>query len=209
MEGLANFATDSLGAIDIWINNAGTNGYVLANLVDQPPETIREVVETNIVGTLNGSRAALKVMIKQGFGHMFNMVGAGVGGDATPLYSVYGATKRCLPQLNASLVKETKGTGVGVHLLQPGMVLTDLLLSSSSVVARRFFNVLAETPQNVATELVPQIRSVQGTGSYIKFLTVPRVLFRFLTFWARSKRFFDEQGNPIGSWFTETNRYRN
>jgi hypothetical protein len=48
-----------------------------------------------------------------------------------------------------------------VHNLSPGLVLTDLLLKDSNVVARRFFNALAEEAPTVAAALVPRIRSVQ------------------------------------------------
>ena len=39
-----------------------------------------------------------------------------------------GATKRALVQLKDSLASECAGTGVGVHIVSPGMVATDLLL---------------------------------------------------------------------------------
>lgn len=38
--------------------------------------------------------------------HIFNTVGSGVKGGGTPGYACYGATKRGLPQLTESLVKE-------------------------------------------------------------------------------------------------------
>ena len=40
----------------------------------------------------------------------------------------YGATKCGLRQLHGSLLKECKGSRVGIHTASPGMVLTDLLL---------------------------------------------------------------------------------
>lgn len=40
----------------------------------------------------------------------------------------YGSTKCGLRQLHASLLKECKGSKVGIHTASPGMVLTDLLL---------------------------------------------------------------------------------
>jgi len=39
-------------------------------------------------------------------GHIFNTVGSGVKGGGTPGYVIYGATKRGLPQMTASLVAE-------------------------------------------------------------------------------------------------------
>ena len=47
---------------------------------------------------------AIQVMREQGSrGHIFNMDGAGADGNATPLFSAYGATKRGLAQLGKSL----------------------------------------------------------------------------------------------------------
>ena len=47
---------------------------------------------------------AIQVMREQrSRGHIFNMDGAGADGNATPLFSAYGATKRGLAQLGKSL----------------------------------------------------------------------------------------------------------
>jgi chlorophyll(ide) b reductase len=50
----------------------------------------------------------MEIMGKQAgiTGHIFNTVGSGVKGGGTPGYACYGATKRGLPQLTATLVKE-------------------------------------------------------------------------------------------------------
>ena len=62
---------------------------------------------------------------------IFNTVGSGVKGGGTPGYAAYGATKRGLPQMTDSLVKELtvgvpgfdvpKPAGdVRVHTISPG-----------------------------------------------------------------------------------------
>ena len=83
------------------------------------------------------------VKMQEGFeGEIFNTVGSGVKGGGTPGYACYGATKRGLPQLTATLVKEldegvqgyekTQYPGkIKVHSLSPGMVFTQLLLEHS------------------------------------------------------------------------------
>jgi short-subunit dehydrogenase len=79
-------------------------------------------------------------------GHVFLVDGAGVGGNPTKGYASYGATKRAMPQLVASLNKELQDSSqakqkVCIHNLSPGMVLTDLLLSDSTPEQRKLFNV--------------------------------------------------------------------
>ena len=68
----------------------GTNGYSYANLVDTPSEVLQEVVSTNVLGTLLCCREALALCTEQGSGHIFCMLGAGSGGDATKKYAAYG-----------------------------------------------------------------------------------------------------------------------
>ena len=124
-------------------------------------------------------------------GHIFNTVGSGVKGGGTPGYACYGATKRGLPQLTDSLVKEldegvqgyekkeTAGT-IQVHSLSPGMVFTKLLLDDSTPELRKFpFGVLAAQPEEVAADLVPKILDQKTNGGSVEFLTTDRILTKF------------------------------
>jgi chlorophyll(ide) b reductase len=197
LEALVNFAVEQLGRLDIWINNAGTTGFESRALVDADPAALEAVVRTNLLGSLLGCRAALGVMLPQGQGHIFNMDGRGADGSATPDMAAYGATKRAIPQLTRTLAKETEGSGVGVHTLSPGMVLTDLLLHNATPQAKRIYNILAEKPETVALWLVERARNVEGNGRYIRFLTNPKATWRFATAWRRKNRFFDGEGRPV------------
>jgi chlorophyll(ide) b reductase len=68
-----------------------------------------------------------------------------------------------------SLAAQVKGTRVSVHIASPGMVATDLLLSTvSSNRSAQFINVLAEEPSVVARWLAPRMRGVKGNGKYFK-----------------------------------------
>ncbi|XP_062149229.1 probable chlorophyll(ide) b reductase NYC1, chloroplastic isoform X2 [Alnus glutinosa] len=204
---LANFAVEELGSINIWINNAGTNkGF--RPLLQFSDEDIRQIVSTNLVGSLLCTREAMQVMKNQASGgHIFNMDGAGSGGSSTPLTAVYGSTKCGLRQLQASLLKECKRSKVGVHTASPGMVLTDLLLSGSSIQNKKMFNIICELPETVARTLVPRMRVVKGTGKAISYLTPPRILLALVTAWLRRGRWFDDQGRAL--YAAEADRLRN
>ena len=197
VEALADFAQQQLGTVELWINNAGSTGYEDKKLIDSDPAVLETVVRTNLLGSLLGCRAALRIMLPQGQGHIFNMDGRGADGTATPEMAAYGATKRAIPQLTKSLVKETEGSGVGVHTLSPGMVLTDLLLHDATPEVKRIFNILAEKPETVACWLVERAREVEGSGQHIRYLTNAKAAWRFATAWRRKNRFFDEQGEPV------------
>lgn len=197
VEPLAHFSKENLGSIDVWINNAGTNAYEINDLVDFSVEGLESVIKTNLLGTLFGCKAALKIMIEQGHGHIFNMEGMGSNGMKSPQLAAYGASKAALPQLTKSLVKETKDLNVGIHRISPGIVLTDLTLRNLSPESAKIFNILAEKPKTVIEYLVPRIRKVKGTDKHINFLSPPKIIWRFLTAFKRKNRFFDNNGNLL------------
>ena len=107
VEALGEFAKDNLGIIHYWINNAGINGG-RRPFSDVPTKVVEAVVKVNLVGVLVCTQVALKIMQQQKgvTSHIFNTVGSGVKGGGTPGYVCYGATKRGLPQMTDSLVKE-------------------------------------------------------------------------------------------------------
>lgn len=208
VEALVDFAVTHLETVHIWINNAG-KGTANRLLADVPSEEIAEAVGTNVLGTLLGSRAAVRVMRRQPPSeqpayHIFNMGFSGWGAKFSKSAVTHKATKSALTQANTSLVEELAAAGIssiGVHNLSPGMVLTDLLLGSApSPAARRAFNALAEEPETVAAALVPRIRAMRGTRGSIDFLTPTDAALRMLTRLPEvvgDGRFFDRHGRRV------------
>ena len=186
------YALEQLSSIDLWINNAGSVPKSKTNFVDLSTEDIKSVINANVFGTVWGTREALRIMIKQGYGHIFNMEGLGSRGRTAPKNSIYGYSKNPIPYLTKTLQEEIKGTGVGVHGLSPGMVTTDLLLSELEPSHRKMINILADTPEVVAEFLVERARNVTGSGKNIMFLTNSKVMWRFLTSFQRKNRHIDE-----------------
>lgn len=120
------FAADKLHHVDIVINNAGISYDKLAPIFDVEAETLRDVVDTNLVGSLFVAKFALQLFRKQKAGMLWLMDGAGSQGRATALFSAYGASKAAIPQLkkslNAELKKENLPKEIGVKCCSPGMV---------------------------------------------------------------------------------------
>ncbi|KAG1670952.1 hypothetical protein FOA52_011387 [Chlamydomonas sp. UWO 241] len=193
---LAEYAKGALGKVDLWINNAGTNAYKYGPLVDSTDEELEEIVSTNVLGVMVCCREAVRLMREQNSGgHVFNMDGAGADGGATPRFAAYGATKRSLAQLGKSLQAELGQAdikNVGVHNLSPGMVTTELLMTGADTPMSKFFiNCLAETAEEVAATIVPQVRrvpiesvsSLNGgiTSSYVQYLTKQKAYSQILS----------------------------
>lgn len=195
IEELIDFSASKLSNIDIWINNAGTNGYVYDKLVNVSDETIKQIVDTNLLGTLYASKKVLIFMEKQGYGQIFNLSGYGSNGKPSHKLAAYGATKSSMPQLVKTLKTEINNKKIGVRTISPGMVMTDLLIKNTTTEAIKIFNILAELPETVAAKLVPKIRKAKGFGKEIRFLSGSGVMWRFMTAGSRKNKFYDEEGN--------------
>ncbi|GMH44832.1 hypothetical protein BSKO_12784 [Bryopsis sp. KO-2023] len=208
---LADFAVNELGSVDLWINNAGSNAYSYKVLSEFSDADLTEVIETNLLGTMLCCREAIRIMRDQpSDGHIFNMEGAGSNGRPTPRFAAYGATKRAITHFNESLSAELKLqniNNVGIHMLQPGMCTTDLLMSGAKEANGKFFiNCLAEDPEIPAKFLVPKVRNIPeesrpllGMGGIrpqaLEYLTPTKAynqIFRRLAFGERKDRWVEE-----------------
>ena len=125
VDSLAAFALSEFGRLDIWVNNAGQAGPYGPTL-GFDPQDFYSVVQTNILGVYNGSRAAMQHFTAQHSGKLINVLGHGY---KKPLawQNAYGSSKIWVHSFTLALAEETKDSGVGVFAFNPGMVLTELL----------------------------------------------------------------------------------
>lgn len=114
-----------VGVLDIWVNDAGVSG-VYGPTASTPVDDFARVVRTNVLGTFHGARVALPVLLAQGHGDLVNLYGQGDRGPV-PLQNAYASSKHWVRQFTETLRQETRGTGVRVHGMNPGLVTTDLL----------------------------------------------------------------------------------
>lgn len=197
VEELWKAGKDQFGRIDIWINNAGVS-HPQASFWEQPLEEIYAVVETNIFGTMYGTRVALREMLAQGYGALYNMEGLGSDGRIVDGLAVYGSTKSALRYLNRSLEKQLEGMPVIVGSLSPGMVVTEMLTKQYDnrppeewERAKRIFNILAERVENVTPWMAEQILKNEKSGVRITWLSRSKTLFRFITAPFRKRDLFN------------------
>lgn len=177
------FASKSV-PVDIWINNAGINhpGDPFHNLEET---MLSNVIETNITGTVLGSRVAIEGMLEQGTGSIYNMEGFGSDGRILKGMSVYGTSKNAVRYFTRSLIKEYKAHPVRIGSISPGMLVTDMLLEplrrdpEGNRESLKIFHILADPVERVTPWLARKILSNSKHGASIKWLTPSKVAFRF------------------------------
>ena len=110
------------GAVGVLVNNAG---YSQSGAVETVPmESVRRQFETNVFGVVRLTQLVLPKMRAQGWGRIVNV--GSMGGRLTfPGGGHYHATKYALEALSDALRFELAGFGVGVTLLEPGLIVTE------------------------------------------------------------------------------------
>ncbi len=186
VQGLWDAASACFGRIDVWINNAGISNFQMP-VWEYPPELIEAVIGTNLVGAMYGARVALKGMLAQGSGSLYNMEGLGSDGRRVPGLTLYGTTKSGLRYLTDALVEETKDTPILVGALRPGMVMTELVTRQYGdrpedwERVKRIFNILADRVETVAPWLARRVLDNERTGVRFNWLSRTKLMMRFLT----------------------------
>ena len=110
-------------SVDILVNNAGVSLNALA--LRTSDENWNAVIQTNLTGTFNCSRAVLRDMMRKRWGRIVNMVSvvAEVGNAGQ---ACYGASKAGIMGLTRSLAREMGSRNICINAVSPGLIETDM-----------------------------------------------------------------------------------
>ena len=126
-ENLAESIIKEHGRIDILINNGGISQRSWVK--DTPMEIDRKIMEVNYFGQIALTKAVLPYMLKQQNGHI-GVITSLTGKFGFPLRSAYAASKHALHGFFETLLLELKSEGIGVTLVNPGRVHTQISVNS-------------------------------------------------------------------------------
>jgi len=114
---------EKFGRLDIVVNNAGILRDKALMLMSE--EDWSDVIDTNLTGTFNLTRAAIITFMKQKTGNIINLTSvAGITGTARQVN--YSASKAGIIGLTKALAKEVGGFGVRVNAIAPGYTDTEM-----------------------------------------------------------------------------------
>jgi 3-oxoacyl-[acyl-carrier protein] reductase len=121
VEKLIPAAVDSLGKIDILINNAGITRDNLA--MRMKDEEWDAVIRINLEAAFRLMRAACRPMMKAKFGRIITITSV-VGATGNPGQVNYAAAKGGLTAMSKSLAQEVASRGITVNCVAPGFIRT-------------------------------------------------------------------------------------
>lgn len=138
-ENMVKTTLDHFGKIDILINNAGiTNDGLLTKLTE---ESWQQVVNVNLTGVFNCTKAVIPTMLENGAGKIINTSSvSGVYGNFGQ--TNYAATKAGVIGMTRTWAKELGAKGINVNAVAPGFCDT---------------NMTAKVPEKVIQKIVQQI----------------------------------------------------
>lgn len=123
MASLAARALQQFSRFDVWVNCAAMVSF--GRFLDVPAEAFRRVLETNFMGTVHGSRAALAHFSDRGGGVLINVASV-LGKEGIPYLSSYVASKEAIIGLDACLREELRHTGIHVCSVLPASIDTPI-----------------------------------------------------------------------------------
>ena len=116
-------AVDSLGPVDVLVNNTGIT--IRRSLVDLESDEWRRLLDVNLTSAFVVSRAVAPGMIERGRGKIVNVCSV-MSELARPTTGAYAATKGGLKMLTRSMCAEWAQHGIQANAIAPGYIRTDL-----------------------------------------------------------------------------------
>jgi len=125
VQAMVQLALDRFGQVDVLLNNAGINR--LAPVWEMDDETWRLVLDVNVTGTFNCTRAVLPHMIERRTGSIISMasvVGWVGSGDGEAHYA---AAKAAVMGFTRAVAAEVGKHGIRANAIAPGLIYNEFL----------------------------------------------------------------------------------
>jgi NAD(P)-dependent dehydrogenase (short-subunit alcohol dehydrogenase family) len=176
----------AFGGLNVIVNNAGQGDRV--SLEDTTLEVFRRQIETNFLGTVYVTKAAVPILRKQGGGRIIQISSLG-GRIGSPGMTAYQSAKWAVGGFSEALAAEVAPLGIKVTVVEPGGIRTDWAGSSmttppisrpyeptvgaSARAMNGFEHVATSDPQKVARFVLtiaeldkPPLRVLAGSDAY-------------------------------------------
>ena len=156
--------SSEFGAIDCWVNNAGSaNAADVGPLIDLDEQQWDAVVDLNLKWTFFAAQAAARTMIGRG-GSIVN-ISSRSGSQPCPMTGQYGAAKAGVDSLTATMAAEWGHHGIRVNGVAPGLVPTEESIAAGGSMSRP-----SRVARQVANVPLRRLGTVDDIGAVCAFL---------------------------------------
>lgn len=151
VQAMVNTTVETFGTVDILVNNAGVTAD--AFLVKMTHEMWDKVININLKGVFNCTKAVAPIMVEKGRGKIINTSSI-VGEQGNLGQTNYAATKAGVIGMTLTWAKELGFKGINVNAVAPGYIMTEMVAAVPEKVLEKLkekvpFRKLGE-PQDIA-----------------------------------------------------------
>ena len=169
-EAFAAFTAETLGGIDVWINNAG--GAVRKKMLDYTEEDWSNIVAVNLKSVFDGCRAAAPYLQSRGGGVILN-TSSFAARFAQVGHGLYAACKSAVVSMTRSFAAELAPYGIRVLSIIPGFIETPLTASRVQTSREAFTASVALQRLGVPEDLAgPMVFLASPRASYMTGVSV-------------------------------------
>lgn len=130
---LATKAADYFGGFDVWVNDAAV--YMFGKFDETPLDAVRQLLDTNLLGYIYGSRAALTHFKERGQGTLINISSVNAFAPS-PYTSIYNASKFAIRGLDDSirmeLILDKMADTIHVCTVMPASIDTNIFQNAAN-----------------------------------------------------------------------------
>ena len=122
-------ARAAAGSVDVLVNNAGVLLDAGSDPLSVPMEAVERAFAVNVLGSWRMSQEFMPAMLENGWGRVV-IVSSGTASFATGVFGGapgYSASKVALNAMTVMLAEHTRGSGVLVNAVNPGLVRTRMM----------------------------------------------------------------------------------
>lgn len=146
---------DEFGRIDILVNNAGiTRDGLLLRMKD---ENWNSVIDTNLTGVFNCTKAVIRTMVKKKYGRIVT-IGSVVGITGNVGQANYAAAKAGVIGFTKTVARELGGRGITANVVAPGFIETTMTKQISEEQRAHIMGLITAgrlgTPRDVAESVM-------------------------------------------------------
>jgi 3-oxoacyl-[acyl-carrier protein] reductase len=132
---LVEKATSEFGSVTALVNNAAILGPA-GPIWENPSREWEETFQVNLLAPATLCQLVIPEMRKAGYGKIVNLSGGGAT-SPRPFFSAYAAAKTGLVRLTETIAHETRGMGIDVNCIAPGVLKTRMVDAILSLPAEK------------------------------------------------------------------------
>ncbi len=126
VEQMVGGVLDKFGRIDVLVNNAGHSSHH-RRILNTPPEEMRSVIDSNLIGTFFCTKAVVPAMLAAKSGTIINISSLAAVTPGPFSGFAYGAAKAGVINFTEFLNADLRNTGIRASVVVPGEVATPIL----------------------------------------------------------------------------------